>query len=303
MIALVTTSRSFLALNLETGGAKEIHTGSGLYFGISFADNAIFVAARNNYDPFEYLDNLEHFSGSVFVFDYNFNKLGEINMPTPTTAATLRDLHQILFFDGKLWMACALDNMVNINDFEGWDYWFPSEDKKERWKDIHHFNSLWLDFDLESIYILAHNRGPSDIWKFSYPDLELEDKIELGVEAHNIWKLNNKFYTCNSKEGTVVSEDGFTVDVGDFTRGAAITNKYFIIGTSDIAKKDERHRSSGAIHIYNTEWEKIRQINIDDFGQVNDIRVPGHFDVGHHWVKGEVPNVTGNNIEFEVEEG
>ena len=95
-------------------------------------------------------------------------------------------LHQIIFLDDKLWLICALDNMVMINDFDGWDYWFPSDNKKERWKDVHHFNSLWIDFDMRSIYILAHLRGPSEIWKFSYPDLELEEKIELGEEAHNI---------------------------------------------------------------------------------------------------------------------
>ena len=303
MLSLVSTSRSLLALDLGTGEAKEIHTGKGLYFGITYSNELIFVGARNNYDCFEYLDNIQHFSGSVLVFNYNLDLVGEINMPTMTTVATLRDLHQILFLDDKLWLICALDNMVMINDFDGWDYWFPSDNKKERWKDIHHFNSLWVDFDMSSIYILAHQRGPSDIWKFSYPDLELEEKIELGEEAHNIWKFKSKLYTCDSKKGTVVSENDFELQVGDFTRGAVITDQCFVIGTSDIAKKDERHKSSAAVHVYNTNWQKVKQINIKDYGQVNDIRVPGVFDVCHHWMLGKIIDLGWENrINFEVEE-
>ena len=159
MIALVTTSRSLLALNLGTGEAKEVHTGKGLYFGITYSDELIFVSARNNYDPFEYLDNIDHFSGSVLVFNYELELVTEIDMPTPTTAATLRDLHQIIFLDDKLWLICARDNMIMINDFDKWDYWFPSDNKRERWKDIHHFNSLWIDFDMSTISQLNNRKS------------------------------------------------------------------------------------------------------------------------------------------------
>ena len=126
----------------------------------------------------------------------------------------------------------------------------------------------------------------------------------MGEEAHNIWKFQNKLYTCDSKKGTVVSADGFELEVGSFTRGSVITDQFFVIGTSDIAKKDERHKSSGAVYVYNTDWERLRQINIKDFGQVNDIRVPGYFDVGHHWMVGKTIDMGWENrINFEVING
>jgi len=292
MIALVTTSLAFLAVDLETGEAVPIHTKKGLYFGISYSDDMIFVAARNNRNPFNYLDtqDLEYASGSILVFNYNLDLVGEITIPTLTTVVTLRDLHQLMFFDGELWAICALDNVICRYDSQKWDYWFPSPNKKHRWKDIHHFNSLWLDFDFKSLYVLAHKRSLSEIWKFSYPELNLQETYKLGEHGHSIWKLNHDIYTCDSKGESVVSLKGFKLHVGDFTRGVAISDKFFVIGSSDIAERNKRQLSSGKINVYNTEWVKLRTFKVEKLGQVNDIRVPGYYDVCHHWLKGEIPN-------------
>jgi hypothetical protein len=292
MIALVTTSLAFLAVDLETGEALPLHVGKGLYFGISYSDDMIFVAARNNRNPFNYLDNreLEHENGSVLVFNYDLKFIGEIVMQSLATVPTLRDLHQLIFFDGNLWVVCAHDNLVCRYDSKTWHYWFPAPDPKDRWKDIHHFNSLWLDFDFKSMYTLAHKRSLSEIWKFSYPELELQETYDLGEHAHSVWKVYDDIYTCDSKGESVVSLNGFKLDVGGFTRGVVISEEFFIVGSSDIAERNEREHSSGKINVYDSEWNKLRAFNIEKLGQLNDIRMPGHYDVCHHWLKGEVPN-------------
>lgn len=284
MILLVTTSKSFMAVNSETGNKCVIDSGKGLYYGITFSDEAIFVAARNQSNCFNYLDERGDESGSILVFDYHLKLIDTIKAPF-----LLRDLHQIYLFDNKLWLTCSFDNMVAVYDFSKWERWYPSGKIEDLGKDINHFNSIWVDD--ESMYILAHNNGPSEIWQFSYPALCLQKKIQLGNCAHNIWKKNDEIYTCNSKFRTVESSSGFRLEVGGFTRGSVITKNCFAIGSSDIAERADRHLVSGSLFFYDSEWKIQSEINFENQGQILDIRSPGILDLCSPYAVGKIPYI------------
>ncbi len=272
MQLLVTTSKSFLAIDSETAKEKIIHTGKGLYFGIALADDCIFVGARNSDDCFDYLGRQSSERGEILVFDYQLQLQKIIQAPF-----ALRDIHQILWFDNKLWVTCSLDNLVAIYDRNSWEKWYPSEDISARGEDINHFNSLF--YDGKQLYVLAHNFGASEIWRFNYPSLELIDKTKIGYQGHNIWTYGDgDFFTCNSLNGSVASVQGKHIEIGGFPRGVVATADKTYIGTSDIAERSERSEVSSKIIVFDMNWQRLAEFRIEAQGQLLDMRLPGVWD-------------------------
>lgn len=244
----------------------------GLYYGITYSDNRIFVAARNNSDPFEYLDSYGQETGYILVYNYNM-ELKEIITPK----IGLYDLHQIMYFDNKLWVTCSFNNMVAIYNFTSWNEWYPSENIKDRNKDINHFNSFWIY--RENLYVLAHNFGKSEVYKFSYPNLLLIEKFKIGNQAHNIWGYKDEIFVCDSANGKVISNKGFCKEIGGFTRGVVIQDKFYFIGTSDIAERKQRHLVNSKIFMFDNNWNQVDVFDIKENGQILDIKIPGIIDI------------------------
>lgn len=269
MQLLVTTSKSFLAIDTETSEEKIIHTGKGLYFGIALADDFIFVGARNSEDCFDYLGKQSAEKGEILVFDYQLQLQKIIQAPF-----ALRDIHQILWFDNKLWVTCSRDNLVALYDLHGWGKWYPAEELSARGEDINHFNSLF--YDGRELHILAHNFGASEIWSFSYPGLEIIAKLQIGNQAHNIWTHGDRdFFICDSLNGAVASVQGECVEIGGFPRGVVATADKTYIGTSDIAERSERSAVSSKIIVFDMNWQRLTEFRITGQGQLLDMRMPG----------------------------
>jgi predicted SAM-dependent methyltransferase len=269
MNILVTTSHSFLAIDIDSGSAKVIDRGRGLYYGIAISDQKIFVAARGQHIVPKELRGTE--DGSILIFDYDMNFKKSIKAPFP-----LRDMHQITYHAGRLWVTCSYDDMIAIYDGENWKKWYPCLENADL-PDQYHFNSILFDGD--KILVLAHNYGQSEIWICSLPDLQVERKVSLGYLAHNIWKINGVLYTCSSGSGSIESTAGFKVDVGGFPRGVAITDDLICLGVSEDVEQDRRDTTSGSIQIFNRNWDFLKQIKLLKEGVVLEIRIPGFKDI------------------------
>lgn len=254
-----------------TGVQDVVHSGRGLYYGITFSEKYIYVAARNSVNCFDYLGHQVEERGEIIIFNSRLKEIGNLHAPFP-----LRDMHQILFFDEKLWVTCSLDNMVAVYDFHEWKKWYPIADCKDEGKDVYHYNSLF--FHGQRLYVLAHNFGPSFILEFSYPDLVLQKRYTLGNQAHNIWLSNSHLFTCDSFNGTVVNEQGVLADLGGFTRGAVGLAGKLFIGSSDIAERADRSKVSSEIFELDDKWNILSKISIQGHGQLLDLRCPGAFD-------------------------
>jgi hypothetical protein len=154
MIILITTTKSLLAYDFNNDAIYTIHQGYGLYYGIAYNNEFIFVGARNNNNN-EATSNedRENERAVILVFDYALNLVEKIVPPFQ-----MRDIHQLYYYKNKLYITCSFDNMIAIYDFKNWKKWHPLEKHN---KDFYHFNSINSYKDL--LIVLAHNwdREPS----------------------------------------------------------------------------------------------------------------------------------------------
>ena len=261
---LVTTSFSFLIVSLESGVSRVIHHGQGLYYGITRSDPYIYVAARkrlvSSAIPFA------HERGEILVFNRNLTQVHTIVAPFP-----LRDMHQILWHDNKLWITCCYDNMVAIYDGQGWQRWFPLGEPQSESKDVNHFNTLSVFGD--ELCVVAHNNGPSELLFFSLPSLGLLRSIALGNQAHNVWKYRSEWLSCSSGEGMIKGSEEFELITGGFPRGVAFTEKEIVIGVSEIAERKDRDFTTSEILIFDYLWRPKRKIRLLQQGLLLDIQV------------------------------
>ena len=107
---LIATSRGFICIDENNSCAYLIDNTNGTYYGITYSEENIFVAARRvSYAKGK--GRPEEQAGVILVYNYNLELVDELLPAFP-----LRDLHQIYFFDNKLWVVCTYDSTVAIYD-------------------------------------------------------------------------------------------------------------------------------------------------------------------------------------------
>ncbi len=267
MKLLVTTSQSLLLVDTDSGSHTTLDRGRGLYYGIAEAGGKLFVASRQRAVSSSTERDTER--GQILVFDRKLQPLGLLTAPFP-----LRDLHEIAWHQGKLYASCSHDNMVAIYDGANWEQWFPlggSLDDGKGPGDVNHFNSFF--FEEGRIWVLAHNRGPSELLGFSLDTRELVERINLGEMAHNIWREDGELFTCSSIDGKIVGERGFVVETGGFPRGVAFAPGLRAIGVSAMAERRARDFTTGKLALYDDSWKLQKEIVLQDEGLVLDVRV------------------------------
>jgi O-antigen chain-terminating methyltransferase len=280
MKLLVTTSQSLLLVDTDSGSYAALDRGRGLYYGIAEAGGKLFVASRQR----AVSSNTERDSerGQILVFDRRLQPLGLLAAPFP-----LRDLHEIAWHGGKLYASCSHDNMVAIYDGANWEQWFPlggSLDDGQGPGDVNHFNSFF--FESGRVWVLAHNRGPSELLAFSLETHELVERVNLGNSAHNIWREGGHLFTCSSIDGKLVGENGFVLDTGGFPRGVAFAAGLRCVGVSAMAERMARDFTTGKLALYDDAWQWQKDIVLQDEGLVLDVRL---LPAGYEYVPLQVP--------------
>lgn len=264
---LVTTSRSLLLVDTASGQYRPIHRGAGLYYGLAATPRHTLAAARGRMvssatDP-------AHERGEILVFDRRLGLVDTWQAPFP-----LRDIHEIKWHRGHLWVTCSYDNMVAIRSPAGqWQAWYPLGEPESPPRDRNHFNSLALEGD--ALWLLAHNRGASEILHFRLPDRTLLGRYLLGQQAHNLWRHGRGWATCSSAEGRIVAQDGLGVDTGAFPRGIAPLPDGWAVGLSQLAERDQRDYCDGQLALYDRRWRRVHAITLPGEGLVLDL-LPCH---------------------------
>lgn len=256
---LATTSRSFLCLDISTGNKQVIHSGDGLYYGIAVSPDHVFVAARRRMVSSDTSAAQE--AGVIHVFDHALRLVDTLIPPFQ-----LRDLHGIAFDEGVLWAICSFDDMVAQWDGYEWRKWYPLGEPTGVAKDVHHFNSFYFENDI--VWLLAHNRGPSELLGYSKRNLELVSRVQLGVQAHDIWREDDQLFTCSSGVGQIVSKDGFSLNTGLFPRGYSRVDDYRLVGLSELAERHQRDYTTSIIRCYDQNWELCGEIKLENEGLV-----------------------------------
>jgi hypothetical protein len=259
---LVTTSFSFLKLEPDTGTISCLHRGEGLYYGITQSLDHVFVAARRRLVSSKRSADQEQ--GVILVFDKKLCYVRTVSAPF-----ALRDMHEIHWHQGRLWITCSFDNMVAVFDGKTWEQWYPLGRTESGPLDRNHFNSFL--FENQLIWVLAHNKGPSTLMAFDQKTRQMIQTLDLGIQAHNIWRQQKELLTCSSGDGKIVGTRGFSLETGGFPRGVAFLNRRRYVGRSEIAERKDRDFTSGTILVYDKKWRFQTQIELAKEGLILDM--------------------------------
>jgi hypothetical protein len=258
---LATTSHALLSIDSTTGAIETVHSGSGLYYGIASDGRNFYVAARRRLVS----DARSEERGHILVFDHELKLVDTWDAPFP-----LRDMHQILWWCDRLWITCSFDNLIAITDGRNWQRWYPLGEPASEPYDRNHFNSLAVHDD--NLIVVAHNYGKSELLFFDAASLELQNRIQLGMQAHNVWQQGRgEWVTCSSGKERLVGSRRFKLKTGRFPRGYAATHDEIAIGLSERKERHERDFSCGAINIYDSRWRLRKQLELGRCGLVLDI--------------------------------
>jgi hypothetical protein len=262
MHLLLTTSQSFLLLDTDSGEYHPLDRGRGLYYGMARNGDKIYIAARKRLVSSE-IPQLDE-RGEILIFDDRLKPCGRLCAPFP-----LRDMHEIAWHGGKLWATCSFDNMVALFDGERWEQWYPLGTEPDGPRDANHFNSFM--FDLDQVWILAHNRGASELLAFSLRTRALVERVELGNCGHNIWREDGQIFTCSSGSGKLLGDRGFMLETGGFPRGVAFNGGVRCVGISALAERKARDFTSGKLMLFDRDWKLRNEIQLPGEGLVLDM--------------------------------
>ena len=264
MKLLVTTSRSLLLFDVNTGNCQPIHRGAGLYYGITTTPRHYLVAARQRMVSSATAVDAE--KGEIFVFNQRLQPVGSWQSPF-----ALRDMHEIKWYRRHLWVTCSYDNMLAIRTPAGhWQQWYPLGEPTTELRDINHFNSLYLQGN--HLWLLAHNRGPSEILQFDITSRTLLQRLPMGRQAHNLWRTSNQWHTCSSADGGITNQTGRFIATGGFPRGIAQLKHGWAVGVSQLAERDRRDLSQGQIVIFDHQWQESSRHILNGEGLILDIQ-------------------------------
>lgn len=294
----VTTSHSLLRVTLPNGAVEIWHRGEGAYFGLARSpDGRLAVAARGRRISDARPRGEER--GAVLLFDPAFARHeGTVAGPSPVAECwrpdfPLRDLHGLGFAYRSWWLICSLDDWIALRLPDGsWRRWWPLPVRGGGGWDRFHFNTLFFEDGAEVdadgptedalVWVLAHRHGPS--WLLAFPAaaaLRGETVppvrwLQLGAQAHNIWRSDGVLWTCSSAEGRLVSEDGRSVVTGGFPRGIVRLEKAgktlgWVIGVSALAERRRRDWTTGTLVLFDADWREQGRIELPGEGLVMEI--------------------------------
>jgi len=264
---LVTTSRSLLLVEGETGSARVIHEGWGLYYGLCFAGEGgalLHAAARRRMVSSP--EPAEEERGLIVTFGRDLRATATYEAPFP-----MRDLHQILIRGDTLWATCSFDNMIAVREGGRWEAWYPLGEPAGLPRDTNHFNTLlWHEGRLA---IVAHNlrNPPSEVLAFEWPSRRLVERFPLGAQAHNLWRDGGEWVICSSGEGRILDTAGRTIGTGGYPRGIGFTPGEICIGISEPAERMQRDLSLGRLQFRAPDWSLRRTLLLEGEGLVLEV--------------------------------
>jgi hypothetical protein len=264
---LVSTTHYLLAVDPEAGSIKHVHSGKGLYFGLTESpDGFLYAACRNATEGPENESIRAAERGSILVLNRNLQVVEEFQSPFP-----LRDVHGIACFDQRLWVTCSFDNMVAVYDLvtKEWSQWYPAPNTADRGRDVHHFNTI--RFINNKLCLIAHCFGPSQLWFYEYPSLQLHNTLALGNMAHDVIEFEGAIATCSSAEGCIVNACGQQLVTGGFPRGVGSTAAGNLLGISIHAPRAERAGQDAILKWYSPDWRFRFDFVLKGAGMILDI--------------------------------
>ena len=275
---LVTTSTAILLV--EGNRCRPIHSGNGIYFGLTWDRDFVYVLCRNNLAHGR-LRRLFGYTVTMVVLDKSFRQVDSIRCPS------IHDPHQAIAGDGSIYVANTGKNRIEIYR----DGIFSDVNWTGESTDVHHINTVW--FDDSSFYVLENNnREPSTVKVFDF-DWRPQHDFTLGLGAHNIFRQGSTLWVCSSLERAMIRYDLDAERATEFPllgkkwlpRGLSKGTGRFYIGLSAEGTRSERHGGmAGKLVSTDEDFEIIDTVELEDAGQVNEVRLISELDAAHNGV-------------------
>lgn len=256
-----------------------VHSGCGIYYGVTWDHNSIYVAQRMD------MDGNPNPVISKFNSDLTFG--GEV------LSGNFNDVHQILYVpkhDSLYITATGYNSIVKVsNDEQIWYNW------TEHIVDFNHINSLW--FDGNNFWFAYHNfvsRGYNTDSQVVRVDESLTtclEEITLGQDIHNVFIDNGWLMVGNSTNGCLSmvhleSGDYKDVGLGDWVRGISVNDDYMLVGTSQFAERRNRLYGHFEVNLLDRKTHAILDKKVfEDCGAVMDLRIVSGTDDAHNGIQ------------------
>jgi len=223
--------------------------------------------------------DMVHFSRIISI-ENNFDNIDDkISYSILSTLNTTK-IHQIDYYDKHLYICDTINNRIIIYNLatERFKYFYPNGklyDGSDS-SNYMHINSVFIND--EKINILAHNKTtksnkPSQIWTYNNKNMEFINKVDIGVNCHNIVIHKGDLYYCDSMNGTLVKNNDIVFSNSDyFTRGLAITDDYIFLGGSEFAERKKRFKANGVLYVLDHYFKEVASFKMNGIGSLHEIR-------------------------------
>jgi hypothetical protein len=264
---------------VDNDNTKLLHCGQGLYYGISWDENSIYLLGRSGARSVGHPDILtinKDYSVSRKVIDGSF-----------------LDAHQIYCDGPNLYVTSTRLNCVEVVNLS------TGRSVEKNWTkykvDINHINSIFKDGN--EFWVTYHNWTsksglPSEIVRV---DCGLSKELEKHIIEdsgclHNVVKIDNLIYTCSSSSHALLVYDLNTnsvvkkVKLGYWLRGIGISDDYVVLGSTSVSG-NRKGRLTGDSEVYLLDRKTLDIIDIKtlkDTGSIYDLRLAGCKDYAHN---------------------
>lgn len=263
---LVTTTHALWCFDPARAVAYEVDCGNGVYYGIGYSGDEIYVAARQA----AYGAAMDTQDNVILRYGYDLRLRGMLRPPE-----RLRDVHQIAWFDGKLWACGTHNNQVFVWDGETWSTWTPPEFDVYR-----HLNSVCV---CGEHVILVGFRDQGELHFHRRSDLAYVRTLTIGAKTHNVWRHQDRYWTFSSRAGEAVSDVGerHLIAGGAFVRGVSLTADRQFLGVCSRTTRQSRAFSNSYVFEYDHAFRLLKKHAFPGHGMIHDIRVMGVLDAAH----------------------
>jgi hypothetical protein len=225
--------------------------------------------------------------GNIISFKIQNNRAYDVKI---VIKGFSRGIHQIDFIDADLYVTNTYDNSIliykNASSIQNlhWKKYdkiiYPNKklNRGRKSSNYNHFNSIFRYQD--KIYLIAHNetkktKRASEVYSLDITDhstLKLEKT--KGSNCHNIYINNTEKMYCNSLKGTLnINGENIISHKNIFTRGLSISDKYLILGGSDLQpNRLKRDKTNGYIYIYDSQ-RSLKQTILIQNTQIQEINM------------------------------
>jgi hypothetical protein len=260
----MTTTQAFWVLDYDAASAWQIDCGKGVYYGVSFWNEHLYVAARQA----RVGSSRDQHENLILCYGEDLRLRRILKPPQP-----IRDAHQITAADGTLYVVSSYDDQVACYDIEtdDWAFWQPFVPYPGTGLDAHHINSIFVT---ASEIFLAGLRPKGWVARFDRQTRKLISRQDLGNETHNVWLDGGFMHVCSSSDYSILREDHqqYPLLPHAWARGYCMQGDRRFVGASENLTRSHRAFSDCNVLELDNYYKYVSAVWLRGFGMLHDLR-------------------------------